>query len=250
MSIVDIDLNALGDVIQEVTDTLLAAYAEDPQPHPTLNEPTLISDNLRQFVQIVQHVDAQQGDEQLANELPARLTDMDELGDYGLTLLDALGEWAELLGLKDVQVTLSELSIPVALWSARHIGHIKEIATVVNSLSKIANQTDDPDFLRELSGIMDEIANAVAPEVKRDPERTNPAHPWRILNLNHGIVATRTHDPQIMESVFEQIRLRLPDDAPAFFREGMEQMDSIGYPTHVRHVMEKYYQMTNNPTLH
>jgi hypothetical protein len=27
-------------------------------------------------------------------------------------------------------------------------------------------------------------------------------------------------------------------------------MDIIGYPDHVRRVMEKYFQLTNNPTLH
>ena len=43
---------------------------------------------------------------------------------------------------------------------------------------------------------------------------------------------------------------RLPEDAPGFFAEGMEQMDIIDYPDHVRHVMQTYYQLTNQPTLH
>ena len=97
---------------------------------------------------------------------------------------------------------------------------------------------------------MDEIANAAAPSVKADEDKSHAGRPWRMLNLNHGIVATRSQDTSIMESVFEQILLRLPEDAPNFFREGMEQMDIIDYPVHVREVMEKYYQMTNNPTLH
>jgi hypothetical protein len=53
-----------------------------------------------------------------------------------------------------------------------------------------------------------------------------------------------------MESVFEQLVFRLPEDAPGFFAEGMHQMDIIGYPDHVRNVMKTYYQLTNQPTLH
>jgi hypothetical protein len=53
-----------------------------------------------------------------------------------------------------------------------------------------------------------------------------------------------------MEQAFEQLLIRLPEDAAGFFREGLQQMDIIGYPDHVRRVMEKFFQLTNNPTLH
>lgn len=253
MSIVEIDLNALADVVDEVTAALDEAYENNPLPQGTLGDPVLIGENLKQFVGIVQHLDAQyhgNGDGKSRQALPDKLKDLNELGDYGLGLLEEMSQWAEQLQLEELKVTMDELSIPIALWTARNIGNLTELNGVVNALSKIANQTQDPEFLAELSGIMDEIANATAPEVKEDKDKDDAERPWRILNLNHGIVATRSHDPQIMESVFEQILLRLPDDAPGFFREGLEQMDAVGYPTHVRHVMEKYYEMTNNPTLH
>jgi len=253
MSIVEIDLNALADVVDEVTAALDGAYEINPLPQEALGDPAQIGENLKQFVRIVQHLDAQShgnGDGKSRQALPDKLKDLNELGDYGLGLLEAMSQWAEQLQLDELKVTLDELSIPIALWTARNIGNLSELGSVVDALSKIANQTQDPEFLAELSGIMDEIANATAPEVKQDKDKDDAERPWRILNLNHGIVATRTHDPQIMESVFEQILLRLPDDAPGFFREGLEQMDVVGYPTHVRHIMEKYYEMTNNPTLH
>lgn len=253
MSIVEIDLNALADVVDEVTAALDEAYEQNPLPQEALGDPILIGENLKQFVRLVQHLDAQyhgNGDGKSRQALPDKLKDLNELGDYGLGLLEEMSQWAERLQLDELKVTLDELSIPISLWTARNIGNLSELNGVVNALSKIANQTQDPEFLAELSGIMDEIANATAPEVKEDRNKDDAERPWRILNLNHGIVATRSHDPQIMESVFEQILLRLPDDAPGFFREGLEQMDVVGYPTHVRHVMEKYYEMTNNPTLH
>lgn len=253
MSIVEIDLNALADVVTEVTAALDQAYDDNPIEHSELDKPQVIGENLKQFAQMVQHVDAQYhgtNDGKSREALPDKLQDLSQLGDYGLAQLAALSEWAGLLELEELQVTLDELSIPIALWTARNIGSLQELRNVVDALSRIANQTQDPDFLAELSGIMDEIANAAAPQVKADEDKSHAGRPWRMLNLNHGIVATRTHDPAIMESVFEQILLRLPEDAPTFFREGMEQVEAIDYPGHVREVMEKYYQMTNNPTLH
>lgn len=253
MSIVEIDLNALVDVVTEVTAALDQAYAEHPIQHSELEEPHVIGENLKRFAEIVQQVDAQYHgttDGKSREALPEKLQDLSQLGDYGLGLLAALSEWARLLDMEQLQVTLDELSIPIALWTARNIGNMQELSNVVDALSRIANQTQDPDFLAELSGIMDEIANAASPEIKADEDKSHAGRPWRMLNLNHGVVATRTYDPAIMESVFEQILLRLPEDAPDFFREGMEQMDVVGYPDHVRQIMEKYYQLTNNPTLH
>ncbi|MGM0679871.1 MAG: hypothetical protein ACQESY_08390 [Pseudomonadota bacterium] len=253
MSIVEIDLNALADVVKEVTDALDQAYSDNPIEYSELDKPQVIGENLNQFAKMVRHVDAQYhgtSDGKSREVLPDKLQDLSQLGDYGLARLADLSEWAQLLELEELQVTLDELSIPIALWTARNIGSLQELRNVVDALSRIANQTRDPDFLAELSGIMDEIANAAAPQVKADEDKSHAGRPWRMLNLNHGIVATRTHDPAIMESVFEQILLRLPEDAPTFFREGMEQVEAIDYPGHVREVMEKYYEMTNNPTLH
>lgn len=253
MSIVEIDLNALAEVVDEVTAALEQAWADAPIRHSELETPQVIGENLKQFARIVQHVDAQYhgtSDGKSREALPEKLQDLSQLGDYGLGQLAGLSEWARLLELEELQITLDELSIPIALWTARNIGSLQELRNVVDALSRIANQTRDPEFLAELSNIMDEIANAASPAVKADEDKSHAGRPWRMLNLNHAIVATRTHDPALMESVFEQILLRLPQDAPTFFREGMEQMDIIGYPGHVREVMEKYYRMTNNPTLH
>ena len=43
----------------------------------------------------------------------------------------------------------------------------------------------------------------------------------------------------------------LPHDARQFFREGMQQMDIVGYPPEVRAVVEKYDSMWgSDSTLH
>jgi len=75
--------------------------------------------------------------------------------------------------------------------------------------------------------------------------------PWRVLLLNHCIVATRSHNTGLMEDAFALLSARLPEDAARFFTEGMQQMDALDYPQRVREVMEKYHRRwTVNRSLH
>ena len=69
----------------------------------------------------------------------------------------------------------------------------------------------------------------------------NPRDPWRLLLINRAIVATRSHNRELMESAFDALLENLPSDAPSFFAEGMEQMAVIDYPDHVRELMKRYY---------
>ena len=75
-----------------------------------------------------------------------------------------------------------------------------------------------------------------------DLEKMNPGRPWRVLLLNYGIVATRSHNTASMEAAFAVLTSKLPEDATRFFSEGMQQMDALDYPSHVRKVMEKYHR--------
>ena len=49
----------------------------------------------------------------------------------------------------------------------------------------------------------------------------------------------------------EPLTRHLPEDAARFFTEGMQQMDALNYPAHVREVMQKYHrQWTLDRALH
>ena len=67
--------------------------------------------------------------------------------------------------------------------------------------------------------------------------------PWRVLNLNYGIVATRSHQPELIEQAYDALIANLPQDARQFFKEGKQQMDLVGYPEEVREVVERYNNM-------
>lgn len=186
-------------------------------------------------------------EEQARTVLKQEVTD---LPDYGIGLLDQLRESAIKLNCDEASDIFEQLSIPLAIWFARHKLVMHNIEFIVNAISNTANQMQDQQHLVELADVIDVIMEMFSPEIKADRDKSNSGRPWRVINLNQAIIATRSLDPQRMETVFEQLVFRLPEDAPGFFAEGMEQMDIVNYPDHVRQVMQTYYQLTNQPTLH
>lgn len=162
-----------------------------------------------------------------------------EIGDFALGLLEAIVERVESASGHQNR-DLMRLAIPISLWVARHGGLINKLSLVVNSLAAWANELQDTVQIGELAKVIRDIIDAASGQVRRDLEQDNPMRPWRILNLNYGIVATRSHDPELMEEAFSVLVENLPQDARAFFREGMQQMKIVNYPPEVREVVERY----------
>jgi len=168
--------------------------------------------------------------------------DVTEIGDYALQLHETLSAASKQRGLDEQQLPLAGLVINIALWVARHGGRIETLEPVANALALVANSCRDPAELRKLSAVISDIIAAVSSVISQDLEKMNPGRPWRVLLLNHSIVATRSHDTDLMEAAFAMLSSRLPEDATRFFSEGMAQMDALDYPPHVREVMEKYHR--------
>jgi hypothetical protein len=168
--------------------------------------------------------------------------DVSKIGQYTLDLLESLAAFIQ--NKSGVQSRdLQDMCLPVSLWVAQHGGKLSQIDMLVNSLAAYANETSDPHKLAELCDVIKEVIDACDDEIRRDLEQTNPMRPWRILNLNYGIVATRSFQPEIIEQAYETLIKNLPQDARQFFKEGMQQMDIIGYPDEVRLVVERYNKM-------
>jgi hypothetical protein len=222
---------------------LVSAYHTAPESNQI--GPDTLGKSLEHFFAILDSIEHQTPSHDEVDQ-----DELQHLADHGLGLMNELNDWAVNLECDEAQRIFTGLCIPVALWCARQHMALSQLDPVVNALSRLANSTQDTQLLGEISDAVDVIIDGIAPQIKQDLDKSNPGRPWRVLNLNHGIVATRSHDPKKMEAVFEQLLYRLPEDAGEFFHEGMQQMDRIGYPEHVKSVMEKYYQMTNKPTLH
>ena len=177
--------------------------------------------------------------------------DVTRLGEYALQLTDNLAARLMQGGRQDTHQSLAMLHINLALWIARHGGIIDTLDPVVDAIALVANNSTDPHTLAELSKLIGTIIRAVSPVISQDLEKVNPGRPWRVLLLNQSIVATRSHDTRLMEEAFARLTDKLPEDAARFFNEGMQQMDALDYPQHVREVMERYHrQWTVDRSLH
>ncbi len=174
-----------------------------------------------------------------------------ELGEYTFVLLNNLNRWVTRLKLPVDEASLMELAIVVALWVSQNGGELLTLEPVADALAHFSNSTSDTNRLEELYVVYDKIISAVATGIQQDLEKINPGRPWRVLNMNRAIVATRCHKTDLMESSFESLIKWFPDDTADFFRKGMGQMDALNYPDQVRTVMGKYYsRCTVKPSMH
>ena len=171
--------------------------------------------------------------------------EVSELGEYALQLAGNLAARINRISSNDHRLTLAAVHCNIALWIARHGGIIDTLEPVVDALALFANTTMDPEDLEKLSGIIRTIIDAVSPVIGQDLEKINPGRPWRVLLLNQSIVATRSYNTKLMEDAFALLTSSLPEDAGRFFTEGMQQMEALDYPQHVRDVMAKYHRQWN-----
>jgi hypothetical protein len=233
--------SAIADHISEITAQTAADATAEETPEQLLA-------GMEKAIDVMERADAdaaaRQGEAVLSDD------EISEIGDFALGLLEAIVERVENASGHQNR-DLTRLAIPISLWIARQGGYISKLELVVNSLAAWANELQDTLQIAELARVIREIIDAASDELRKDLEQTNPMRPWRIINLNYGIVATRSHDPALMDEAFAVLVENLPQDARAFFREGMQQMEIVGYPEEVREVVEKYDRMWGSgDTLH
>jgi hypothetical protein len=177
----------------------------------------------------------------------ARGDDITALGGRGIDLLVRLSNLASGLKCPQLAREIEALTLPLAGWIARCDAEIVKLDPVVNGAAALANRLKEPRKLAQLYRLLTEIGSAVSPQVSQENLSVDSARPWRVFLLNKAIVATRSHEPELMEEAFDSLADQLPDDAPGFFREGMEQMDAPDYPHEVRAVMERWYEQWCGP---
>lgn len=228
------DLRAVMERLLTLAETVDAGYTADTELGPEE-----ISLALRQLEDELTRI---------ANEAIPR--GISHLADQGLELIAELSDIADDSGMSDIATEIELLSFPFVLWSVRKGARIGGITPVVNALALLANAVQRPEELAQMFREMGEIVNAIIPEAQENAER-DPAHPWRVLILNRAIVATRCHDPEMMEEAYDEVIESLPADALNFFQEAMGQMDAVGYPDAVRDLVNTYYlKVAGRPMLH
>lgn len=250
------DFSFNANTFRELFHDAVAVYLKDEalydetRKNKNINSPHNLLASMDQAIDVMARAEASHAEISQAekNNMPVKNVgileekDITRIGQYALGSLEGILAFVQHKTGKQSR-DLLRFSLPLSLWVARHGGKISHIDMLVNSLAGYANEVSEPQSLIELSGIFKEVINACGDDICRDQEQTNEMRPWRILNLNYGIVATRSHQPELIEQAYDALVKNLPQDAREFFKEGMHQMDIVGYPDEVRAVVERYNKM-------
>ena len=200
---------------------------------------------LKQFFDVASTIDQQAKEDHIISQREAT-----EIGDHGFVLLLKLSDLMEKLDLPHKRQEIEQISLIFARWVIQYKGQLNHIEPIVNAFAHSANSMKEKQSLLALVELMSMVVDASADSIKHDLESSNLYRPWRLLHINRGIVATRTHDDAIMRKVFDEMMFYLPQDASSFFAEGMQEMEALDYPPNVRKLIEEYYLHPPKLNLH
>lgn len=167
----------------------------------------------------------------------------DELAEFaahGLDLLDRLAYQLLVLEVMEHREDMALIFASIGLWLARREATLENLEGIADGFGRITNGLNDPDELAHMCQLMEEVADAASEKVRIDEDTSNPYRPWRVLNLNAGIAATRSLDPSLMERTFDNLGRRLPQDMPGFLADGKRQMIVQNVPEAVSEVIDRY----------
>lgn len=198
-----------------------------------------------QFFDIVATINMQASEDHIIS--PDEATD---IGDHGFGLILQLIELMDQLDLPHRRRDVEQISLIMARWILRYQGQVNQLEPIVNACAQLANILVDKTALIALYDLMTDIIDSCSRDVRQDLDTINEMRPWRLLHINRSIVATRSHNPDIMKTAFDDLLIYLPHEANGFFAEGMKEMVALNYPPHVRQVMEFYYQHKPAVSMH
>jgi hypothetical protein len=229
-----IENDTISDLALEVTQAVLAKSEEAQSVMEDQSSPLALARALSDFFQITGALES--GAARLDQE------ELDEFCSYGLDLLDRLAFLVRKVEIMDKRNTVARMFASMGVWVARRGATIDNLEGTADGFGIIVNGTTAPDELRTLCALMDEVIEAASSRLRLDEERGDAWRPWRVINLNAGIAATRSLDPDLMERTFDKLGRRLPYDMPGFLSDGMRQTAFQNVPDAVKDVMRRYME--------
>ena len=227
--------NELKKIFTQVSADVLSAYRGENILRDGKTAPEELIEAIHQFFIIY---------ERLGNQPASKISkdDISQIGEQAINCLIELASWADQLNMQREQAMLEEIALTAAHWVIRHQGEIRSLNEVVNMLAAKANRTSDQKVLSSLFHVMHDVIEHATPEVKSDQDKSDPARPWRMLNFNFAIVATRTMDKDLMIKAFDTLGRNLPEDCPDFFEEGLKQSEKAVYGPEIQSMMAEYFK--------
>lgn len=132
------------------------------------------------------------------------------------------------------------LALSTGVWIAQHGASIDELDLIVSGIAVFANQTNQQQDLEELYEISLHVLYAVDERIRGDQDEINPQHPWRLLLLNHAIIATRTGDPDLARRSYDRLIAFVPDDAGDFFAMGLRKAEAGHFSPQCHKMLRAY----------
>lgn len=212
-------------------------YSNNNTPTSDANSPAQLIEAVDQFFVIHEKL----GDSPERNHAFSK-NSISQIGEQTISSLDELCMWAARLGLPKEKALLEEITLAVAHWVIKHRGEIRDLEPVVNLLAAKANSTSDKSILTSLFHVINDVVEHASPELKSDPDKADPSRPWRMLNFNFAIVATRTMSLELMRQAFDTLERNLPEDCPQFFEEGLRQSEKTVYGPEIKTMMAEYFK--------
>ncbi len=237
-----IENDAISDLALEVTQAVLAKSDEAATIMQDPSGPLALARALSDFFQIAGALESGAGQ-------PGQ-DELDELCAYGLDLLDRLAFLVRKVEIMDKRDTVARMFASMGVWVARRGAAIDNLTGIADGFGLVVNATKSPDALRDLCGLMEEVVAATSQRLQLDEDRSDAWRPWRVINLNAGIAATRSLDPTLMERTFETMGRRLPYDMPGFIADGLRQAAAQDAPDPVQAVLRRYRERWPNKALH
>ena len=161
------------------------------------------------------------------------------IGEQANPLMETL--FFETHSSKELRELYQQVVISFTYWVALNGGTLTKIEQAVNALAYLANTVHDKPGLESLYEIATYLIAASDEKIKQGSNP--PGSSWHVLIMNISIIATRSHNPDLMNSAFASLIQYFPNAAPSFFKEGMSEMVRLNYPEHVRIVMKRYHDL-------
>ena len=237
-----VEIDAISDLALEIMQAILARNEEAQAVTEDENGPLALARALSDFFQVSGGIES--GSFHLEQD------ELDELTAYGLDLLDRLAFLVRKIEIMDKRDTVARMFASMGVWAARRGATIDNLEGTADGFGMIVNGLSAPDDLRAICALMQEVIDAASERLQLDEDRSNAWRPWRVINLNAGIAATRSLDPELMEQTFEKMGRRLPYDMPGFLADGMRQTAFQNVPDAVTEVLRRYREKWPNKAHH
>lgn len=229
--------NDLKSIFNEASAAVLLAYENNKTPGGGSAMPSQLIDVINQFFIIYEKPGVRPGQNNVFSK-----DAISQIGDQAISCLIELGTLAERVNLHQEKALLDEIALAAAHWVIKHQAEILNLEVIVNLLAAKANQTNDKTILTALFYVINDVIEYASAEFKNDLDKSDPSRPWRMLNFNFAIVATRTGNKELMVKAFDTLGRNLPEDCPNFFEEGLKQSQKDVYGPEIKMIMAEYFK--------